>query len=61
MVAWLAPVAGQLLARSCHDQTGRACPLYPGRSDLDLFRYGESVVDFDAKIANGALNLRMPE
>jgi hypothetical protein len=50
-----------LVARSCLDQTGRACPLCPGKSDVDLFRYGESVVDFDAKITHGALNLRMPE
>jgi len=48
-------------AASCLDRTGRACPLCPGKSDVDLFRYGESVVDFDAKIAHGALNLRMPE
>jgi hypothetical protein len=53
--------AGLLLARSCLDQTGRACPLCPGKSDLDLFRYGESVVDFDAEITHGALNFCMPE
>jgi len=41
----------RLLVRSCLDQTGRACLLCQRTSDVDLFRYGESVVDFDAKIA----------
>jgi hypothetical protein len=49
------------LAPSCHDETGRACPLCPGTSDLDLFRYGEGVVDLDTEIAHSALDLRVPE
>jgi hypothetical protein len=36
---------------------GRACPLYPGISDINLFRYCESIVYFDAKISNRAFYL----
>ena len=36
---------------------GRAVPLCPGRSDVDLFRDGESVVDLNPQIAHGALDL----
>ena len=32
----------------------------PGTSDIDLFSYGESIVDLDAKIAHGALDLGVP-
>jgi hypothetical protein len=40
---------------------GRAIPLCPGRSDVDLFGNGESVIDFDAEIPDGALDLGMPQ
>jgi hypothetical protein len=36
--------------------TGRACPLSPGISDVDLFRYGKRVVNLDAQIPDGALD-----
>ena len=41
--------------------TGRACPLCPGRSDINLFRYRECVVYFDPEIAHCALDLRVTE
>src|SRR5262245_14500619 len=40
--------------RRGHSEVGRACPLCPGNSDVNLFRYGEGVVDLDAEIAHGA-------
>jgi len=40
---------------------GRAGQLCPGSSDVDLPRYSESVVDLNAEIAHGALDLRMAE
>lgn len=42
-------------------RTGRARPLCPGRSDVDLFRYCESIINFDAKVSDGTLDLGMPE
>jgi hypothetical protein len=39
---------------------GRAIPLCPSRSDINLFGYGESVVDLNAEIAHCALNLLVP-
>jgi hypothetical protein len=30
----------RLLARNCQSWSGRACPLCPGNSDINLFRYG---------------------
>jgi len=41
--------------------SGRAFPLWPGISDINLFRYCEGVINFDAQISNGALDLGMPE
>ena len=41
--------------------TGRACQLCPGISDINLFRYGQGVIHFDAQISDRALDLRMPE
>src|SRR2546430_6285196 len=40
---------------------GRAGQLCPGSSDVDLPRYSESVVDLNAEISHGALDLRMAE
>jgi hypothetical protein len=40
---------------------GRAVPLCPGRSDVDLFGYGESVVDLNSEIPHRALNLLVPQ
>jgi hypothetical protein len=33
--------------------------LYPCSSDVNLFGYGEGIIDFDAEIPDGALNLCM--
>jgi hypothetical protein len=33
----------------------------PPKSDVDLFCYRERVVDLDAEISNGALDLRVPQ
>jgi hypothetical protein len=38
---------------------GRACPLCPGSSDVDLLRDGEGVVDLDPKVSDCAFDLRM--
>jgi hypothetical protein len=41
--------------------SGRACPLCPGISDINLFRYCQGVIDLDAKIPDRAFDLGMPE
>src|SRR6516225_8215144 len=46
------------ICRSC---SGRACPLCPGTSDINLFCYRERVVDLDTEIAYGALDFRVAE
>ncbi len=38
---------------------GRACPLCPGISDINLFRYCQGVIDLDAEIADRAHDLSM--
>ena len=48
------PLTG--LMRPCQRQ-GRIRP----RSDLDLLRDGKRIVDFDAEIADGAFEFRMPQ
>ena len=40
---------------------GRACPLCPGISDINLFRYCKGIIDFDAEISDGAFDLCMSE
>jgi hypothetical protein len=30
---------------------GRACPLCPGNSDINLFCYGQGIIDLDAEVA----------
>jgi hypothetical protein len=42
-------------------QTGRARPLCPGNSDINLFCYSERIIDFDPKISDRAFDLGMPE
>ena len=39
------------------DDRGGARRLCPGSSDIDLFSYGESIIDFDAEIPDSALAL----
>ena len=43
------------------EEGGKASRLCPSNSDVDLFGYGESVIDFDAEIPDSALDLRMPQ
>jgi hypothetical protein len=38
-------------------KSGRACPLCPGISDINLFRYCQGIIHFDAQISNGAFDL----
>jgi hypothetical protein len=38
-------------------EPGRACPLCPGISDINLFRYCQGIIHFDAKISNGTFDL----
>ena len=40
---------------------GRACPLCPGISDINLFRYCQGVIDLDAEIPDRAFDLGVPE
>jgi hypothetical protein len=46
-----------LLAQIGGPTTGRACPLCPGISDIDLFRYRQSIVYFDPEISDRAFDL----
>src|ERR1700682_587256 len=38
---------------------GRACPLCPGTSDINLFCYCQSIIHFDAEISDRAFDLGM--
>lgn len=38
---------------------GRACRLCPGRSDVNLFRYREGIIDLDAQVSDSAFDLRV--
>jgi len=40
---------------------GRSCLLCPGNSDINLFRYGKSIINLYAKVPDGALDLFVPE
>jgi hypothetical protein len=40
---------------------GRACPLCPGTSDINLFCYCEGIIHFDAEISDGAFDFCMSE
>jgi hypothetical protein len=50
-----------LLAQTSGEKMGRACPLCPGISDINLFRYCQGVIDLDAEISDRAFDLGMPE
>jgi hypothetical protein len=39
---------------------GRASPLYPGTSDMHLFRDGKRIVQSYVEIPDGALDFTMP-
>jgi hypothetical protein len=40
---------------------GRACPLCPGISDVNLFCYRERIIDLDSKVPDGAFDLGVTE
>jgi hypothetical protein len=52
---------GLSLARTGRLKVGRACPLCPGSSDINLFRYCQCIVYFNAQISDGAFNLGVSE
>jgi hypothetical protein len=45
-----------LVARAGRTRMGRACPLCPGISDVNLFRYRKRIIDFDAEVSDGAFD-----
>jgi hypothetical protein len=49
------------VAQTGGQRTGRACPLCPGISDINLFRYCQGVIDLDAEIPDRAFDLGMTE
>ena len=49
------------VAHSDHGRRGKGGPLCPYRSDVDLFRYGEGIIDLDSKVTDSALDLIMPQ
>jgi hypothetical protein len=42
-------------------RAGRACPLCPGISDVNLFRYFQGVIDLDAEISDRAFDFGVTE
>ena len=42
-------------------RSGRACPLCPGISDINLFRYCQSIIHFDPEISDRAFDLGVAE
>src|SRR5882757_4805235 len=54
-------VTSPKVARIGGRKSGGACLLRPGVSDVDLFRYCQGVIYFDAQISDGAFDLRVPE
>jgi hypothetical protein len=49
------------MARTGLRRMGRACPLCPCNSDINLFCYCQSVVDLNPEIPDGALDFRVAE
>ena len=50
-----------MAAQTGGKRSGGACPLCPGISDINLFRYCQGVIYFDAEIPDRAFDLGMPE
>ena len=44
------------VVRKTRDELGRAFPLYPGTSDLNLFGNFKSIINLDAEIPHRALD-----
>jgi hypothetical protein len=55
------PVQCLKMARVGCRGRGRAVPLCPGTSDVNLFGYGEGVVDFNAQVTHRALYFLVPQ
>jgi hypothetical protein len=53
----LADLTRPLVAQTGGRSSGRACPLCPGTSDINLFRYCQSIVYFDPEISDRAFDL----
>lgn len=51
----------RLLARSRRRERGRACPLCPISSDVDLFCYCKRIVDFNSQVPDGAFDFGVPQ
>ena len=49
------------LASSTRSLIGQSMSALPSRSDVDLLGDGESIIDLDAEIPDGALDLRVPQ
>jgi hypothetical protein len=49
------------MAQSCRSWLGRACPLCPSNSDINLFCYGQGIIDLDAEVSDGAFDLGVSE
>jgi hypothetical protein len=50
-----------LLAQTGGWRSGRVCPLCPGISDINLFRYCQSIIHFDPEIPDRAFDLGVAE
>lgn len=50
-----------VLGTNRRPEIGRSMPAPPGISDVNLFRYCQGVIYFDAQISDGAFDLGMPE
>ena len=51
----------QIATRTGRECSGGTDPFRPGRSEVHLFRNGKGIIDFNAEISDGALNLGVAE
>ena len=51
------PVGAAEKFQNVANLAGQSILLCPGRSDINLFGYGEGIIDLNAEIPDGALNL----
>jgi len=49
------------MARKPYRDLSRACPLYPGSSDINVFSNFKGIVNFYAQTSDGALDLGVTE
>jgi hypothetical protein len=49
------------MARICQSLSGRACPLCPGFSDVNLFGYRQRIIHLDTEVSDGAFDLGVAE